>query len=83
MTVKSKPDGRKFRRFKGVGTRASYVVAYIDATASFKLKIRAYSGHLKFVANFVAKLKIKYTNYRPYTCCILHDMLSSGFCQYA
>ena len=39
--MKSQPDGRKFRRFKGVGTRASNVIAYIvDATASFGLKLR-------------------------------------------
>lgn len=38
--MKSKPDGRKFRRFKIVGTRASYVVAYIHATASFGAKMR-------------------------------------------
>ena len=40
MTVKSKPDSKKFRRFKGVGRRASYVAAYIDATASLTSKIR-------------------------------------------
>ena len=40
VTLKSKPDGRKFRRFKGVGTRASNVIAYVDATASFGLKLR-------------------------------------------
>ena len=38
--MKSKPDGRKFRRFKEVGTRARYVVAYIDATSSFETKMR-------------------------------------------
>ena len=39
-TVKSNPDGRKFRRFKCVGTRASYVVMYEDATAGFRSKMR-------------------------------------------
>ena len=38
--MKSKPDGRKFRRFKSVGTRASYVVADKDATSSFGTKMR-------------------------------------------
>ena len=40
VTVKSKPDGRKFRRCKGMGTRVSYVVGYLDATASFRSKMR-------------------------------------------
>ena len=40
VTVKSKPDGRTFRRFKSMGTRASYVVAYVDATTSFRSKMR-------------------------------------------
>ena len=40
MTVKSNSDGRKFRRFKEVGTRASYVFASVDATASFRSKMR-------------------------------------------
>ena len=39
VTVKSKSEGRKFRRFKGVDTRASYMVAYVEATASFRSKI--------------------------------------------
>ena len=38
--MKSKPDGRKLRRFKSVATRASYVVADIDATSSFGTKMR-------------------------------------------
>ena len=38
--MKSKPDGRKLRRFKSVSTRASYVVADIDATSSFGMKMR-------------------------------------------
>ena len=38
--MKSKPDGIKIRRFKSVGTRASYVVADIDATSSFGTKMR-------------------------------------------
>ena len=40
VTVKSKPDGITFRRFKGVGTRASYIAAYVDTTASFRLNMR-------------------------------------------
>ena len=40
MTVKSKPVGRNFRRLKGVGTRTNYVIGYIDATASFRSKMR-------------------------------------------
>ena len=40
MTLKSKPDGGKLRRFKSVGTRASYVVADIDATSSLGAKMR-------------------------------------------
>ena len=40
VTVKSKLDGTKFRRFKGVGTRTSYVVAYVDATISFRSKMK-------------------------------------------
>ena len=40
MTLKSKPDGGKLRRSKSVGTRASYVVADIDATSSFRTKMR-------------------------------------------
>ena len=40
MTIKSKPDGRKFGRVKIVGTRASDVVAYINATSSFGVKSR-------------------------------------------
>ena len=40
MTLKSKPDGGKLRRFQSVGTRASYVVANIDATSSFGTKMR-------------------------------------------
>ena len=40
MTVTSRLDGRKFRRFKGVGTRASYVFAYVNATTSFRSKMR-------------------------------------------
>ena len=39
VTLKSKPDGRKFRRFKGLGTRASDVIAYIDVTTSFGSKL--------------------------------------------
>ena len=38
--MKSKPDGRKLRRFKSVGTRASYVFADIDATSSFGTNLR-------------------------------------------
>ena len=38
--MKSKPDGRKFGRFKAVGTRASDVIAHIYATASFGFKMR-------------------------------------------
>ena len=37
--MQSKPDGRKFRRFKSVGTRTSNIIAYIYATASFGLKV--------------------------------------------
>ena len=40
MTVNYTSDGRKFRRFKGVGMRTSYFVAYVGATASFKSKMR-------------------------------------------
>ena len=40
MTLKSKPDGGKLRRLKSVGTRASYVIADIDATSSFGTKMR-------------------------------------------
>ena len=40
MTLKTKPDGGKLRRFKSVGMRASYVVAFIDATYSFGTKMR-------------------------------------------
>ena len=51
MTLKSKPDGRKLRRFKSVGTRASYVVADIDATSSFgtKMRIEKVGGNRKGV----------------------------------
>ena len=38
--MKSKPDGRKFGRVKIVGTRASDVVACINATSSFGVKSR-------------------------------------------
>ena len=38
--MKSKPDGRKLRRFKSVSTRASYVVVDIDATSRFGMKMR-------------------------------------------
>ena len=38
--MKSKPDGGKFRRFKIVGTRTSYVVAHICATSRFGSKMR-------------------------------------------
>ena len=31
---------KEHRRFKGMDTRVSYVVACIDATASFRLKMR-------------------------------------------
>ena len=42
--MKSKPDGRKLRRFKSVGTRASYVVADIDATSNFGTKMMIEKG---------------------------------------
>ena len=39
--MKSLPDGRKFIRFKIVGTRASNIVmSHICTTASFVLKMR-------------------------------------------
>ena len=49
--MRSKPDGRKLRRFKSVGTRASYVVADIDATSSFgtKMRIEIVGGKRKWV----------------------------------
>ena len=40
MTLKSTPDGGKLKRFKNVVTRASFVVADINATSSFGTKIR-------------------------------------------
>ena len=40
MTLKSKPDGGKLRRFKSVGTRASEVIVDIDASSSFGTKMR-------------------------------------------
>ena len=40
MTLISKPDFGKFKRFKSVGTRASHVVADIKATSSFGTKMR-------------------------------------------
>ena len=51
MTLKSKPDGGKLRRFKSVDTRASYVVADIDATSSFgtKMRIEKVGGNRKGV----------------------------------
>ena len=57
VTVKSKPDGRKFRRFKGVGTRASYVVAYVDTTASFRSRMRIEKVGGKRVGAAVSSLK--------------------------
>merc|ERR1712035_108437 len=39
VTLESKPDGRKFRSFKSRSTRASNVVADVNATASFGLKM--------------------------------------------
>ena len=57
MTVKSKPDGRKFRRFKGVGTRASCVVAHEDATASFRSKMRIEKIGWNRVGTAVSNLK--------------------------
>ena len=52
MTLKSKPDGRKLKRLKSVGTRASYVVADIDATSSFgtKMRIEKVGGNIKRVS---------------------------------
>ena len=49
--MKSKPDGRKLIRFKSLGTRASYVVADIDATSSFgtKMRIEKVGGNRKGV----------------------------------
>ena len=49
--MKSKPDGGKLRRFKSVSTRASYVVADIDATSSFgtKMRIEKVGGNRKEV----------------------------------
>ena len=38
--MESQPGGRKFRRFKIVGTRASNVITQICTTASFGLKMR-------------------------------------------
>ena len=40
MTLKSKPDGGKLKRFKTVGRRASYVVTEIDTTSSFRTKMK-------------------------------------------
>ena len=40
MTLRSKPIGGKLKRLKSVDTRASYVVADIDATSSFGTKMR-------------------------------------------
>ena len=51
MTLKSKADGGKLRIFKNVGTRASYVVADIDATSTFgtKMSIEKVGGNRKGV----------------------------------
>ncbi|MPC24895.1 hypothetical protein E2C01_017989 [Portunus trituberculatus] len=40
MTVESKPGDGKLGRFKRVGARASYVVAHIYTTSSFRTKMR-------------------------------------------
>lgn len=40
FTIKSNPDGRKFKTIKVVGTRAINITAYIDPASSFGLKFR-------------------------------------------
>ena len=47
MTFKSKPDGRKLRRFKFMGTRTRDITANISAAASFgsKSRIENVRGH--------------------------------------
>ena len=51
MILESKPDGGKLRRFKSMGTRASYVVVDIDTTSSFgtKMRIEKVGGNRKGV----------------------------------
>ena len=40
VAVNYKRNGRTFRRSLGVDTKVSYVVACVDATANFRLKIK-------------------------------------------